>query len=427
MSRARTTALAVALAAAAWGGPACQRDDPQAGSPVVVESAQEKADKVQAAFAPGAEVDDAEVEAFVDRLQAAVRERDVARVSSMIALGRMLDGVEATTGRSLPPMARKMAEAQIGAQIAELFDPTVVDTKVKRIERDARGNIVVYLRMIDGDRVVTKSRWWLYHDGEGLKWWDAEDLQLGMRMGTAIAAGVASQAAAPGNAEAIQRFIAVISQVDVLTTGDRAAIEALAADLEGLRLEGIPASFRHLALAERAITALVLGDPEAALRHVDALEAEPLEPLDMPVRHYVRASASLTLGRNAEAVRAIERWLELLGEDAEAYHMLGVARLGLGEAAAAMAAFDQGIAEDPRLPENYGGAAMATDDASAVVERLRKAPDEQVIGGAADWLVAAEDREALTRFLDAAKQAWPSWDQTAWRGIEAGVQPAAPN
>jgi tetratricopeptide (TPR) repeat protein len=280
---------------------------------------------------------------------------------------------------------------------------------------------VVYLRMTDADRIMMKSRWWLYHDGEGLRWWDGEDLQLGLRISTTMAAGIAS-ATSPGASQALERFIEVLTRLVDLPMDDPVQVQAFATDLDGLSLDGLPASFRHLAITARASAAVALDEPEDALRRLDALEIESLQPLDMPVRHFLRASANLALERWPEAAEAIEKYLALLGEDAEAYHILGLAKLGSGDSQAAMAAFDQGLADDPRLPDNYGGAAMVADDVAAVVERLAKAPEDAVVDGAAQWLVDAEDGEGLERLIDAAAQARPGWNARSWTGKAAALR-----
>lgn len=427
MSQTRNTLLVVGATVIAWGGYLAYRAvrEQRPDSPVAIETAQEKVDSVQAAFARGAAVNDAEVEGFVTRLQAAVREHDTDALTGMLAMGRMLDGVDGATGKSLPAAARTMLETHLASQAFDLFDPSVVETRIKRIDRDDQGNIVVYLHMIDADRTTIKARWWLFHDGEGLKWWDSEDLQLGMRVGTVMAAGIAMSSTPDRRAE-IERFIAVISRLATLSMEDPAEVRAMATDLDGLKLEGLPASFRHLAQVSRVTMAVTLGESEDALRRLDTLESEGLQPLDMPVRHYLRASANYALDRYEPTVAAAERYLELLGGDAEAYFLVGAAKLGLEDQKAALAAFDQGIDDDPRLSTNYGGAAMATDDVTALAERLRKAPEDAVLEGAAQWLVGSLDRESLERLLTAGAQARPGWDQASWRAKSSQMLPAAP-
>ncbi|MEM9459369.1 MAG: hypothetical protein AAGF11_34640 [Myxococcota bacterium] len=105
----------------------------------------------------------------------------------MISLGRMLDAIEAEQHRKFAPRFRSAFEADLSERIVNVLDPTVVQTDIKRVDRDDEGTLVVYLRMTDQERIVMKWRWWLYHDGEGLRWWDAEDLQLGFRISTMMA------------------------------------------------------------------------------------------------------------------------------------------------------------------------------------------------------------------------------------------------
>ena len=126
----------------------------------------------------------------------------------------------------------------------------------------------------------------------------------------------------------------------------------------------------------------------------------------------------MALERWDEAATAAQHYLDLLGEDAEAYNLLGLAEAGRGNREAAMAAFDAGIADDPQLPDNYAGVASIATDAAQVAERLAKAPELSVLDGAAGDLAAELDTEGLARLLEAAKQAKPEWDSSTWDGSE---------
>lgn len=416
VSDSRTTGLIVGAALIAGGGLYGLRhyqSDRLPESPVAEESAQEKADRVQAAFEAAAAVEDAEVQAFVDRLQKAVTEGDAQAVQGMVSPERMLDAVEVTSGQKMPGMVRSTLVGQLGTELIEFFDPTVVETTVKRVDRDDQGNLVIYLRQVDRDRILMKSRWWLIHDGEGLRWWDAEDLQLGLRVSTMMAAGISS-AMSGGDTGKLEAFVEALGGLADIDFDNEIQVQLLADRLDALDLSGLPTSFRRLALVSRAALSTALGDPEDALARIDALEQQSLEPLELPVRHYQRAVCCLALERWDEAAAAAQRYLDLLGKDAEAFNLLGMAEAGRGNTEAAMAAFDAGIADDPQLPDNYAGIASVATDVAQVTERLKKAPELLVLDGAATELSGNDDAEGLARLVEAAKEAQPGWDSGAW-------------
>lgn len=393
------------------------RDPPPASAdpPVVPEPAPDRIDEVPAAVPEDARALDSEVEAFVERLQDAASRGDHEAIREMIAVERMLDAVEATTQRRLLPGPRSALEAELDAQMVELFDPAVVQTEIRRIDHDGAGNLIVDLRMIDRDRLTVKWRWWLYHDGEGLRWWDAEDLDLGLRLSETTAAPL-SRTEAPGDGPRLMRLAELVERLAALPVDDAAQIRRVAADLDALGTEGLPRSFRLVAVVSRATAAIALEEHEDALRRLDALGDEALSLFELPARHYVRASACLELERWDEAADAAQRYLDVLGEDAEAYNLLGLAQLGRGATEAALVAFDRGRLDNPMRPDNYAAVAHATGDAARVAERLRTAPEASVLDGAAQWLVDAEDPEGLAALLSAAAQTHPGWDAGPWEG-----------
>ncbi len=382
-------------------------------SPVAAESATDRAAKIQAAFAAASNVQDAEVQTFVEALQRAVTEGDQAKLVTMVDVGRLLDAVEATTGERMPDMVRKVIQSPLEADIADMFDETVVEVQVKRVDHDSEGNLVVYLRLTDKDRLMVKMRWWLYHDGEGLRWWDGEDLQLGLRISSVLTVGV-SAATDEVNGPKLQEFMNVVSQVSALPTDDIEAMRAFAAKLDALDTTGLPRTFRNFGVAARASTAALIGEPEDALARLDEVEAGGLEPMEMPMRHFLRASAALALERWDMAAQSAQRYLDLLGEDSEAYTQLGLAELGREQFDAALMAFDKGIADDPQRAENYAGVAQASDDDAVIDQHLQRAPNVEILETAAQSLLDEGDRLSLSRLVASGKRVSPQWDVSRW-------------
>jgi predicted Zn-dependent protease len=73
----------------------------------------------------------------------------------------------------------------------------------------------------------------------------------------------------------------------------------------------------------RASTQIGYGDARQAQAFIEQ-GVRPCE--DMPIWHYLRAQASNMLGKPREAVVHVRRYLDVIGEDAEAYAVLGTVR-----------------------------------------------------------------------------------------------------
>lgn len=207
-----------------------------------------------------------------------------------------------------------------------------------------------------------------------------------------------------------------------MSMDDEAEVRRVAADLDAIDTQGFPRSFRHLAVIQRVSVAVTLKQSEDALRHLDELDREDLPLFDLPVRHFLRASASLGMERWDEAAQAAQRYLSLLGEDAEAYSLLGLAQAGQEDLDAALASFDKGIDDDPLLPDNYAAIAYTAMDTALLAERLQRAPDHEVLDGIAQWLVDSEDQEGLNALLSAAARSQPSWDIRPWTAKAAELR-----
>lgn len=411
MKSASSTALLVVGTLVAWGGYFGYRHIERKPdvSPVAAEDVAAKARSVRAAFTDAGSVSDAEVEALVNEIQAASSRSDEEALVKLISARRMTDAIVEEAGVDLPAFGRTILANQLVGEASTFFDPTVVETTLKKIDRDSRGNLVVYLRQVDQDRITTKARWWLFDDGDGLRWWDSEDLEMGFRATTLMSAAI-STAQAQGETAKLEHFVEVLAQFGELDFTDDHALRAAAEQLKTVDATSFPPSLSRLLLMLRASAAVGLDEPEGALALLDELDALSPERMDLPLRHFQRATAMLDLQRYDESIVAIGTYLDILGDDADALTLLGGAEVARGNHAVALAAFDRGIADDVEQAGNYAGAATATTDVPALSQRLRKAPNDTVLDYAADELLAAGDHAALARFIEAAAQAKPQWD-----------------
>lgn len=408
MNKAGNIVLLVVASAVAWaayfGYKAYKDRTPD--SPIAQETEQERQESIEAAYGDPAEVDDAEVEQFVTGLMKAVVEHDSTTLGGMVSTDRLIDGVSASSGVKIPMLARGMIDKELRAGMLDFFDDTAVQTQIKRIDRDDQGNIVVYIRQIDHERISVKLRWWLVRQDGALRWWDGEDLQVGLRVSTLMAMGIA--AAEEGDNGKFLRFANMIAGLAELDVSDPDAVRAFDEQLAAIDSSDLPTDFRNLHLIARATMATALSEPERALTFLDTLDENARGPSDMPIRHFQRAACDSALERWEDAAENAQVFLDVLGHDAEAYSTLGFARFQLDRTEEAIAAFDAGVADDPGLVDNYVGLAIVLDTPD-LTERLRPIEDTALLDQLRAELSTPDTEAELQRVMDATKTTHPDW------------------
>ena len=136
-------------------------------------------------------------------------------------------------------------------------------------------------------------------------------------------------------------------------------------------------------LHNRAVVRSLLGQYAEALREYDELIA--LQDVPRAADQIGRGAALVALGRNEEALAALEPAIAQLPGDTEAHIQRGVALLRLRRHAQALASFDRALALCAELPEVLNNRAIAL----AALDRPKEALDSLVRslvlnGGAAD-------------------------------------------
>ena len=106
-----------------------------------------------------------------------------------------------------------------------------------------------------------------------------------------------------------------------------------------------PPQLEALRLMMDGIVHVAHDDPQPALKMYD--QAEALHP-DMPVLHYLRAITYNKANEPEKAIAAANKYLELLGEDFNAYAEIGAAYEALDRPADAAAAYRNGLADEPQ-------------------------------------------------------------------------------
>ena len=109
------------------------------------------------------------------------------------------------------------------------------------------------------------------------------------------------------------------------------------------------------------------GDPSGALALIDrSLGVQP----EVPLGHFYRAMALVSLGRGAEALHSYQRAAELFPDFAEAHYNRGYLLLGMNRPEEAAAAFGRTIALRPDLTDAYCARAVALSHANRRADAL---------------------------------------------------------
>jgi tetratricopeptide (TPR) repeat protein len=270
---------------------------------------------------------------------------------------------------------------------------------------EGRPEALAYVRHFSGDGPESfKMRWWLVRDGDRWRVYDFEDLSMGMRVSTSIVAAMATAAGTtqptvgmPGGAEqnlqaALQAVVA--GEVD---DADR--------QLNALGKFELPAPLASLRLVLLAALRLQLGKAEESLQLLDQAEAHTA---DLPMAHFLRATACNQLERYEEAVRHGRRHIELLGDDAPTYELIGDALDQLGRKGEAADAYRMALDDAPDSPVLLHDLFRVLPDGQKreVAERFaRLAKPDEHFGAFADMFAAAKDRDGLEALSNAYKAA----------------------
>ncbi len=123
----------------------------------------------------------------------------------------------------------------------------------------------------------------------------------------------------------------------------------------------------------RALAALALNKPKQALQHLAHVKEAPEL---LPAVAQARGRALLALGRFDEAVGGFQQTLGYKADDAGTHHLLALALLGQGDAAAARQYFRRATLLEPALgPAHYelGVLALAAGDAAQALQAFTAA------------------------------------------------------
>jgi tetratricopeptide (TPR) repeat protein len=315
-----------------------------------------------------------EIKALLTDLGAAFRAGDGQRAADLFDADRMFD--ELAAQEVLPPkLLRSRAEfvsglrvglSQTLAQQAPLLAWSTFE--VRSVKRLQGNEAVVIARHRDDAGNTLKMRWWVTRLPGTWKVYDLEDLDMGVRlsaeMGTAVAGG-------PGRAAGMARHAAVLRDAMVaLTRGDVDTAERRLREVDGVRLPGKLEAVRLLA---HAVVHLQRERPRQAL---DTIAKARARHPDMPVLDMLEGTTLNQLGQWDKALKRLEAYRDLLGEDDAVCTQLGLALRGVRRFPEAAASYRKALDYNPKNADAFLGLLLSLtaedkrDDVPARFARL---------------------------------------------------------
>lgn len=219
--------------------------------------------------------------------------------------------------------------------------------EIKQVKySDDRREAVLTARHWDDEGDSSKFRWWVQKRDGRWRIYDFEDLNTGIR--SSVILGTLSGKGLPG---------AAISKSFERVIGAAQAMQQLDVDTAGKELRAVarvkfPPPLDALRRMLEGVVAFARDEPEEALKQFD--RAESLRA-DLPILHYLRAVVHNGLGNHEKALAHARKYVELLGDDANAYAEIGDALMELKRPTEAAAAYRKGLDDYPDSVENFEG------------------------------------------------------------------------
>ncbi len=293
------------------------------------EDEEERREQVRQAFKDRQPLADDEIAKQVtpvlDELGASLRAGNPGRIMVKFDLDRMMDELAAANGgaellrntRTRNDFRRGLAQGfgQSLAQRGVVFhwDQTEV-RKIKQLNED---EAVVIARHKHPNGVSLKMRWWMTRRNGDWQIYDFEDLDAGSRVSSEMAVLLGQGI---GKAVEIGSSVKIIVEaIQAVVMEDVDGAEQKLAQVKGVQLPPRFESTRQLA------TGMVLLHRAKFPEALKALEeAQRLQP-DLPLADFLRGVALNRLGKSDEALKHLQAYRDLLGEDAEVCREFGEA------------------------------------------------------------------------------------------------------
>jgi tetratricopeptide (TPR) repeat protein len=264
-----------------------------------------------------------QVKAVLDQLGAALRTGNPGPIMARFDLDRMLDELAAVSGGAAPRRNTK-ERWEFRRGFAQSFGVTLAqrgqmfnwdETDIRTVKKLNNDEAVIITRHKHPNGASLKMRWWVTRRNGDWQIYDFEDLDWASRISTEM---VALLGQGLGQAVEIGRAFRTIAEaLHAIAQRDLDRAEQKLAQVRGVQLPPRFESPRQLA------NGLVLLHRHQNAEALKALEeAHRLQP-DFPVADFLRGVALNRLGKPDQALKHLQAYRDLLGEDAEVCREIG--------------------------------------------------------------------------------------------------------
>jgi predicted Zn-dependent protease len=319
------------------------------------ENQEERRQELREAFGgqkpPALEDVEQELKSLFEDLGAAYRASKGEAILAYYDLDRLADEIASTGAIPLPDANAKRAFVQGARQgmaaTLQAQSPAMqwTATEIRNIKRLNNEEAVVIARHQGPNEAPLKLRWWVIRRAGAWKVYDMEVLDMGIRIST-TAASFAGRGG--GDLAEIRQAIAALGEAaKAAQLGDLDTAEKKLKQAERAKLSN---SLEAVRLLMVGVVQLDRGRPKEALETLD--RAEKLSA-DMPMLGFLEGMALNRLGRWEEALKHLEAYRDLLGEDAVVCFQLGESLRGLRRFPEAAAAHRKSLDYNPKNVEAF--------------------------------------------------------------------------
>jgi tetratricopeptide (TPR) repeat protein len=381
-----------------------QEAEPQGDPPQDRQAAQDPVDDQKPL---GKEELERELNRAIEDVGEAIRLRDGQRFAARFNTERMFEE-QVKTG--IVPARFGNESWRYASQLSSSLQRSMITAKdgiflgwksfeIKQVKKMAGNDVAILVRHRDHDGDIQKMRWWLTRRG-GWRVYDIDDLNLGVRF-SAILSGTL-----PAD---VNRNLDIARCCQLLKAAD-GCIHQQDADGAERQLRAmfgtkLPAT---LDAGREVVRALVHYQRGEAKEMLDALgRAEKLHP-DLPSINQLKGMANNHLGKWDVALKHLEAYRDLLGEDPELNRQLALSLRGVGRFPEACVIYRRLLDDNPRDAHAFGSLLLSLevqekrDDIGRRFARLDDAEDS--FDGFAESCVKQLDYVALEELASTMRQ-----------------------
>lgn len=345
-----------------------------------------------------------EIDVFFQRMLEAYKAKDGARFSALFDFATMMEvAAEQNPTAELKAAARavrrdpeKMSAGASGGMKQMVENSDHESYTLRRLEIDPSGKqAVAWVVWRDPNAMLTKERLWLIKE-KGWRAYDYEELDTCIRMTTSAAAAASMPSVTSRFARnGMQEFQALAQAVASLDAEEARKL------LVSVRKSPLNKIFGDVIDVLESNILMMEGSHQDALTLLEKLEKR--RP-DMPIAHYLQATAHSQMENPEAAIKAGERYLEFLGDDADMLNIIAAAQRDLKQPEKARASALRVLDLIPQNTEAIAiFASVSTEaDAAKLEELLRKAEDADAL--LAEIVVSLDEESPAYAVVTAAAQ-----------------------